>query len=70
MRSCNGVCNKGTIFIGGRCLHIDAVASPTLVIMCKAQGYPNDGDTNLVSELFTWVGSWTNNLFDYFTEMS
>lgn len=38
--------------------------------MCKVQGYPKDGDTNLVLNLFTGQGSGTNNLFDYFTEMS
>ena len=70
MLSCNGDCEGGLKYVGGRCIWDDAAVNPTLVIMCRVNGYPTDGDTSRIYQLFTTQGSGTNNLFDYFTEMS
>jgi hypothetical protein len=83
--ACGGTtCSSGAL-VGQRCMAQGATKLPELVVMCEASDYasvvvdPQTGAqlpmatsplTKQIPEFFTPSGSGTDNLFDYFTEMT
>jgi hypothetical protein len=83
--ACGGKSCTNGVFAGNRCLDANATKAPELVVMCAASDFagvvvdPQTGArvpmsssplTTLIPKFFTPSGSGTDNLFDYFTEVT